>query len=293
MKQNAKCLLCSSRDNQPASSYYDVYFNESNFHYLACNHCNCLFIDPIPSNDDFLKMYQNESYHEQHYVDTDISAYLESAKLLSKFAVPQNTRVLDFGCGYGHFLKALVSEGFSADGLEFDKAACHKAEIYSGCRVRNTSEMNDIDQEQFDVIHLGDVLEHLPDPHSTMKKLMKKLRDQGLIFIEGPIETNPSLVFWSRQTYGLIKKILIREKKIGKPTHLIKVNASTQLNFIMELSKGIQCLHWEVYESGWPYHNGGMIKHSIALMAKRLGGKRLFTQIMGNRFKGIFQVGQN
>ena len=288
----SKCLLCASSNNQP-SFPYNIVFDKSKFNYLACNDCNCVFINPIPSDEDFEKMYQNESYHEEHYVDIDLSAYFASAKLLSKFSAPDETRVLDYGCGYGHFLKALLSEGFCADGFEFDKAACSKAETYSGCRVRDVSELYNTDQEQFDVIHLGDVLEHLPDPQATIQQLIKKLSPDGLIFIEGPIETNPSPVFWAAKTFGFIKKVFIRGENTGKPTHLIRVNAATQLKFIMELNNNIECLHWEVYETGWPYLNGGFIKNSIALMAIRLGGMRFFSQIMGNRFKGIFRVTQN
>jgi len=260
LAKQSKCLLCSSSNNKP-SFPYNVVFGKSTFHYLACNDCNCVFINPIPSDEDFEKMYQNESYHEEHYVDIDLSPYFSSAKLLSKFTAPNNNRVLDYGCGYGHFLKALLSEGFCAD--------------------------------EFDVIHLGDVLEHLPDPQATIQQLMKKLSPDGLIFIEGPIETNPSPVFWAAKTFGLIKKVFIRGDNIGKPTHLLRVNASTQLNFIMELNNNIECLHWEVYETGWPYLNGGFLKNSIALMAIQLGGMKFFSQIMGNRFKGIFRVTQN
>ena len=93
--------------------------------------------------------------------------------------------------------------------------------------------------------------------------------------------------------FGFIKKVFIRGENTGKPTHLIRVNAATQLKFIMELNNNIECLHWEVYETGWPYLNGGFIKNSIALMAIRLGGMRFFSQIMGNRFKGIFRVTRN
>ena len=292
LPKQSKCLLCDSSNNQP-SFPYNVVFGKSKFHYLFCNDCSCVFIDPIPSDKDFANMYQNENYHEEHYVDIDLSEYITSAKLLSKLASSTNTRVLDYGCGYGHFLKALSLEGFHGEGLEFDKAACLKAETYSGCRVREASALDNIEQEKFDVIHLGDVLEHLPDPKAIMQQLIKKLSPDGLIFIEGPIESNPSPVFWAAKTFGLIKKIFFRRENPGKPTHLIRVNAKTQLNFIMEINNNIECLHWEVYETGWPYLNSGFLKNIIASMAIRLGGMRVFSQIMGNRFRGVFRVTQN
>jgi 2-polyprenyl-3-methyl-5-hydroxy-6-metoxy-1,4-benzoquinol methylase len=235
-------------------------------------------------------MYQSESYHEEHYVDNDLSEYVKSAKLLSEFINPDQSYILDYGCGYGQFLKTLSDMGFKAKGLEFDEGACIKAEKYSGCSVKQISEFSNVNETSFQAVHLGDVLEHLPHPRETLKQLLGVLDEKGIIFIEGPLETNPSLVYWSAKLFGHIKKLLRLNEQLGEPTHLIRVNEKTQLNFILELNSRIKCLHWEVYETGWPYANNGFLRNLIAQSAIFLGGKRLFSSVMGNRFKGIFII---
>ena len=288
-EENIRCTLCQSGNNH-ISFPFSFAFNGSKFNHRFCKDCHCVFIDPIPSEDDFNKIYQTNNYHEQYYVDTDLSEYVKSSKLLSEFLSPNQSNVLDYGCGYGHFLKTLSDIGFDALGVEFDKGACLKAEEYSGCPVKDISEFTSSYNKKFQAIHLGDVLEHLPNPHQTLSELINLLDNKGVIFIEGPLETNPSLVYWASKLFGIIKKVLISKEQYGEPTHLIRVNERTQLNFLLALNPRVSCLHWEVYETGWPYVNNGFLRNIIARLAIFFGGKRFFSLRMGNRFRGIFRI---
>ena len=152
------------------------------------------------------------------------------------------------------------------------------------------SNLEPLNNKEFQAIHLGDVLEHLPNPRETLIKLISVLAEKGIIFIEGPLEKNHSLVYWSAKLFGHIKKMFRLNEQFGEPTHLIKVNEKTQLNFILELDSRIKCLHWEVYETGWPYVNNGFLRNLIAQLAIFLGGKKFFSSVMGNRFRGIFTI---
>ena len=290
--KKSKCILCDSEKNF-ISFPYSITFNDSTFEHRFCKDCKCVFVDPIPSENDFKKIYQNDNYHEEHYVSNDLVEYKKSANLLAEFINPNQSSVLDYGCGYGHFLKTLSNVGFEAIGLEFDKGACIKAQEYSGCSVKHISEFNYDNNKNFQAIHLGDVLEHLPNPRETLDQLIGVLNKKGIIFIEGPLEINPSLVYWSSKLFGFIKKILVSKDQQGEPTHLIKVNERTQLDFILALDPRIECLHWEVYETGWPYINNGFLRNIIAKIAILLSGKKFFSMHMGNRFRGVFIVEEN
>ena len=292
IKEKSSCILCGSTNNK-VSFPYTITFSESEFFYYKCSDCNCVFINPIPSDDDFEKIYQNDNYHEEHYIEIDSSQYEASVELLSKYIPNSDVKVLDYGCGYGHFLKALLNNKFQAEGFEFDEAACIKAEHFSGCKVHPTNQLVNVEKNTFNVLHLGDVLEHLPDPHQTLEKLTALLDTNGIIFIEGPIETNPSPVYWAAKLFGFIKKTFLQKENHGKPTHLIRVDADTQRDFILKINSRIECLHWEVYETGWPYSNNGLIKNTIAKLAIYLGGRKFFSKVMGNRFRGIFKLKEN
>jgi SAM-dependent methyltransferase len=99
---------------------------------------------------------------------------------------PPVGRVLDVGCATGTFLEVARSRGFEGLGVELSP------ESLAWCRSRGLSvvpgpvEQAGLPQRRFDIIHLGDVLEHLPDPAVTLRFLRGLLRDQGLIVISTP-----------------------------------------------------------------------------------------------------------
>ena len=166
----------------------------------------------------------------------------------------------------------------------------------SGCEVFSIEEFSKKTRgPKFDLIHLGDVLEHLPEPSETLKQLLTHLKSGGLLFVEGPLETNPSPVYWATRLFATIKRRL-RPGFIGKgkPTHLFRTGARQQLDFFCRVAPNLQLLHWEIYETGWPYADSGVIKNSISKFSNLLGGKTFFCITFGNRFKGIFRytIGQ-
>jgi len=137
---------------------------------------------------------------------------------------------------------------------------------------------------------LGDVLEHLPDPASTLKNLLCYLKPGGVLFVEGPLEINPSPVYWAARTFGAFKRIL-RPGLVGSdaPTHLFRTGAKQQLAFFLLTEPRLELISWTVYETGWPYAEGGTVKRAIAGIALLIGGKHLFGTTFGNRFRGVFR----
>ena len=163
--------------------------------------------------------------------------------------------VLDYGCGLGLFLQALLAEGFSATGVEYDSDAAEYAARSTGCPVSSLAEFTSMrNNATYDALHLGDVLEHLPDPFATLRELLKIVKPRGLLFAEGPLENNPSPVYWAARLFGAVKRRL-KPNFTGSspPTHLFRVNAPQQLAFFASVEPHLLRLHWDVQETGWPY----------------------------------------
>jgi hypothetical protein len=122
----------------------------------------------------------------------------------------------------------------------------------------------------------------------TLTKTLRQLKNKGVLFVEGPLEVNPSLVYYSVILYGFIKNLFrMNQKTFHAPTHLFRTNSKQQLNFFNR-NKDLSLIYWEVYETGWPYAQGGIIKKTISKIAVFLSGKDFFGYILGNRFRGIF-----
>ena len=282
------CPLCSG--NAGNSEFpYATSFNNIRFRYLKCKNCSSVFVDPVPDLQTFGMMYAKTAYHDCHYEGVENIAYSDSAKLLRQY-LPSGAIVLDYGCGVGAFLKALKSEGFLPYGVEFDTDAARVAGQNAGCEVLSAIEFFDLPAKpSFDVIHLGDVLEHLPDPAATLSQLLDYLRPGGMLFVEGPLEVNPSPVYWAARAFGSIKRLLRPAlTPCNAPTHLLRTNEKAQLKFFQNDKFKLSPVFWRVYETGWPYAFGGAVKRFIASLAVMLGGIKVLGITFGNRFEGLF-----
>jgi len=273
---------------------YRTTFDETQFNYLKCSACSSVFVDPVPEDNTFAKMYAMADYHDLYYRGTDGGAYFESASVVKEYLLPGAT-VLDYGCGVGAFLKAVVQAGFVAYGVEFDEDAARYAGQTANCQTFSLDKFLALANmrliPKFDAIHLGDVLEHLPDPASTLKNLLGHLKQDGVLFVEGPLEINPSLVFWVARAHGWVKRI-VKPGFVARyaPMHLYRTDAKQQLAFFRRIEPQLNLLAWSVYETGWPYAGGGAVKRAIAGAARLMSGRQLFGLTCGNRFRGVFTL---
>src|SRR5208283_2204086 len=104
---------------------------------------------------------------------------------------------------------------FSAIGVEINEAAAAYAAKNTDCLVFSTASFfSQRNKATYDPIHLGDVLEPLPEPGATLRELLGFVKPGGLLFMEGPLETNPSPVFGAARLFGAVKR-LVRPNFIG------------------------------------------------------------------------------
>jgi 2-polyprenyl-3-methyl-5-hydroxy-6-metoxy-1,4-benzoquinol methylase len=284
------CPLCDGRERGVTFPYVTK-FNTVEFDYLKCGSCFSVFVDPVPDSQTFEKIYAKAAYHDCNYEAPAGWTCSDSANLLKNY-LPVAAKVMDYGCGTGEFLKASAQVGFIPYGVEFDEDVAQFAGSNANCETFSVDHFLALtDKPKFDAIHLGDVLEHLPDPASTLKNLLGYLKPGGVLFVEGPLETNPSPVYWAAQTFGWIKRI-VKPHFVANhiPTHLFRTDAKQQLAFFRRTEPRLDLLSWHVYETGWPYASGGAVKRAIAGSARLMSGKRLFGVTLGNRFQGVFRV---
>ncbi|MEA3002019.1 MAG: hypothetical protein QOH81_807 [Sphingomonadales bacterium] len=248
------CLLCGG----PAGSIvfpYGTVWDGRRFDYVRCQSCGSSFIDPLPDGDDLARMYSHSEYHSEYYQEASEEGALTQLHAVLPLLKPGG-RLLDFGCGSGSFLIAARKAGFRAEGVELEEQARRRAAAASGCPVRSMEELREGGGD-YDVIHLGDVLEHLPEPDRAMRDLERLLAPDGVFFVEGPIEDNASAVFHAARLFGLIKRLARRKLHADLPPfHLIRTTARAQRRYF-ERRLGYVLLAFRVHESGWPYWNDG------------------------------------
>lgn len=291
------CPLCGGRSGDP-SFPYATRWNGRDFTYVRCVSCAAIYVDPVPTPSELAVMYSRENYHDRHYAHLRPEGhYRDSAELLRRLSGGRR-KLLDFGCGNGSFLLAATAAGFECVGIEYEPSAIENARRNAGVPVDDLGTVQASGQ-RFDIIHLGDVLEHLPDPYQTMRSLSALLAPGGLFFVEGPLQSNPSIVYFVSVALKRVRRLVGADRiATSAPTHLMLVGRQAQAAFFSE-RLGFRQLFFEVYEMGWPYRVEGrrpgslgeLVKHGIGSFAvvaarARLGG----WPELGNRFRALLEV---
>lgn len=132
---------------------------------------------------------------EELYANKEVN-YFSLERQIFKDAVKENgLKILDIGCGTGilgaHFKK---NQNATVYGVEISRSAYEKASKNLDRVIRGNIETLEIDFERdfFDVIVMGDVVEHLVNPIDTIRRLLPFLRPGGKIHI-----TVPNVRHWS------------------------------------------------------------------------------------------------
>jgi 2-polyprenyl-3-methyl-5-hydroxy-6-metoxy-1,4-benzoquinol methylase len=103
--------------------------------------------------------------------------------------IPNQSLVLDIGCSSGNFGKVLINDKKCiVDGIEINTTDAKRAsKILRKVWVKDI-EKDKLDylNDKYDVIYLGDVIEHLVDPISVLKNIKKYLSKKGFILFSIP-----------------------------------------------------------------------------------------------------------
>jgi 2-polyprenyl-3-methyl-5-hydroxy-6-metoxy-1,4-benzoquinol methylase len=262
-----KCLFCKSSES--TETYYPkISFNNKKFEYRQCCDCKLVYIDPILNADDLEKLYSID-YHDEFYFRGE-HEYGKQLELLKKYR-PSGS-LLDYGCGDGSFLRFFRDKGYELFGAEYNPALVNKLKaIHSDIEFITIDSLLGGD-EKFDIIHFGDVLEHLLNPSEIVSDLKKHLKPGGVLFIEGPIEHNFHLAYPTRAGYFTVRKWIQPQRRVPmRPFHVLFANRKNQLSFFERLH--YKTIHYSVFEWAWPYPDSWKNATSLKLKLEWAIGK--------------------
>lgn len=181
-----KCPICNSNTikvalklESPLGGLWDIY---------ECENCAIQFIYPIPSSEELNQFY--DQYYRENVERTKRLANPASGRSLHRrqWAIIEGLinnkmsgKVLDIGCGGGHFLDN-AGTGWEKYGIELSEEA-RKVAASKGIQAFATLEDASFPDEFFDVVTMFAVIEHLPNPKEVVKELTRVLKPRGLFVI--------------------------------------------------------------------------------------------------------------
>lgn len=162
------------------------------FELLLDEELQLLKTHPQPELQNLGKYYESEDYIS--HTDSKRSFFekiyhiVKSYSLKKKVSLinsyhPKKGSLLDVGAGTGDFLVTAKDQGWQTTGIEPNENA-KKLAISKGISFQNSIES--IEKEQFDVITMWHVLEHVPDVVHQIKELKRLLKPEGTIIIAVP-----------------------------------------------------------------------------------------------------------
>jgi SAM-dependent methyltransferase len=191
-----RCLACGNRDLRPLAMRYE---HRGSFPALRCPRCDMRFLGVQPAPAALAELYGSAYFERDFRCGRSEDDYFceaafreENRGLLDAFArlhAPPGD-LLEVGCAGGWLLKHAAERGWRARGVELSADAVAHArglglDVFQG----ELAEAR-LPPAGFDLVYMGDVLEHLPDCRAALEEVVRVLRPGGHLYLRGPITTN-------------------------------------------------------------------------------------------------------
>jgi 2-polyprenyl-3-methyl-5-hydroxy-6-metoxy-1,4-benzoquinol methylase len=158
--------------------------------YLLCETCGLARIDPLPSHEELTRFYPpdyaNYSAPASKLSRMLMAMYDSGVRRQASFFAPSGSRVLDVGCGGGHYLDKLAGKDLELHGTEFSEDAARPARDKGHTVHVGALENLDLPPGHFRLIRLNHVIEHVLDPLATLRAASRLLAPGGAVVVETP-----------------------------------------------------------------------------------------------------------
>ena len=220
--------------------YYE--FNTRKYQAKECSECSFVFLDPRLTADELRLLYSDEYFlHDGADFGAHSASDYETAAIKGSVKFPEilgwirrfkpSGEFFEIGCGMGYFLEYARKQGYSVSGIEYAELGVRTAREKFGLDVRRGSfEELAPEQGKYDVIFMGDVLEHLIQPLEMLTKAHSMLRASGVVALEVPSMFNSLTGRFA--TVGM--RLLRTKKKMTLPPYHVNEFTPKTLRTIME-----------------------------------------------------------
>jgi SAM-dependent methyltransferase len=125
-------------------------------------------------------------------------------------------KFFEIGCGMGYFLDYARKQGYDVEGIEYAALGTKTCVEKFGLNVHQSSfEEYKVKPEMYDVVFMGDVLEHLINPLEMLQKANEMLKATGVVAVEVPAMFNSIVGRGAITTY----RALGTKKKMPMPPY--------------------------------------------------------------------------
>ena len=157
---------------------------------------------PKPTDKELIDYYEGKYYQDEngsynHYYELNELNYFKNKIAQKDFVVDKileknnKSTLLDIGCGEGFTLNYYHKKGLSVLGLDFSDFGLNtnnphlKPYLLQGDIFKKIQKLVS-EKKKFDVLWMGNLLEHVIDPENLIQQCLKLISDKGVLVIEVP-----------------------------------------------------------------------------------------------------------
>ena len=158
--------------------------------WMKCDSCGQIYTYNFPKS--FLQKVDELQPEAEELGD---SSYMQSrpgwlpvlGDILKKTASYTNGRkLLDVGVGGGELIAAALELGFDVEGVEISKRQVQALKALLNVEIHCTDFLEFNTTNKFDIITMGDVIEHVKDPTAAIEKANALLAENGVLWLSTP-----------------------------------------------------------------------------------------------------------
>lgn len=199
------CPSCGDIGDHKELPYGGYFYNGISMPLVSCGVCGLTFIKHNLTLNEINSFYDVDEYFSSEYAGGGATVEYESNKddqekkarvaldVISKYK--RGGHLLEIGCAGGYLLKLAKDKyNFDPKGVEISKRMSDFGNKKLGLDIHcGTVESMPTEWRNFDVVYMGDVLEHIPEPISFMNLVKSKMKEEGIICLELPFTYNFTL----------------------------------------------------------------------------------------------------
>lgn len=176
MSEPRACPACDESRSTAA-------FTVDGFDHVRCIACGTVFVSPLPAMDVVQATYLQPDYHET--AEASATRMRSEADARIEVLVAMGVRrIVEVGCGPGHFLDAARDAGLHIEGIDPARTAIDA--VARGHLVHRTWLEDFTPDSPFDALALWEVLEHLPRPAAALDHMRRWLRPGAVVALSTP-----------------------------------------------------------------------------------------------------------
>lgn len=228
---------------------------------VRCNDCTMMYESPRLPEEAIIAGYasaDDAGHDSQHHMR--VKSFAASLNKFAKRLPGKGSTILDVGTAGGAFLEAARDFGYKPSGIEpsqyLTNAACER-----GFDVRaGTLKDALFEGEQFDVISMWDVIEHLCEPTAEVRLVHDKLKPGGTFLLNFPDSGTTQAKLAGKRFWWLLS------------VHVSYFTKKTMRKLLEDAGFEVEPMgrHWQVLELGYLFGIAAHLGVPLAGTVKKL-----------------------